>query len=69
MSIYPAPLEHLIKNLSRLPGIGQKSAARVALHILRSPKELAESLAKSLVNEEMGKLTHGLNLPNIPGLL
>jgi hypothetical protein len=25
--------------------------------------------AKSMVNEEMGKLTHGLNLPNIPGLL
>jgi hypothetical protein len=25
--------------------------------------------AKAMVNEEMGKLTHGLNLPNIPGLL
>jgi recombination protein RecR len=50
MSIYPAPLEHLIKNLSRLPGIGQKSATRVALHILRSPKELAENLAKSLLD-------------------
>ena len=50
MSIYPAPLEHLIRNLSRLPGIGQKSAARVALHILRSPKELAENLAKSLLD-------------------
>jgi len=50
MSIYPAPLEHLIRNLSRLPGIGQKSAARVALHILRSPKELAENLAQSLLD-------------------
>jgi recombination protein RecR len=50
MSIYPAPLEHLIRNLSRLPGIGQKSAARVALHILRSPKELAENLAKGLLD-------------------
>jgi len=50
MSIYPAPLEHLIKNLSRLPGIGQKSASRVALYILRSPKELAENLARSLVD-------------------
>ena len=29
----------------------------------------ALSRAKSMVNEEMGKLTHGLNLPNIPGLL
>ena len=50
MSIYPAPLEQLIRNLSRLPGIGQKSAARVALHILRSPRELAETLAKSLLD-------------------
>lgn len=25
--------------------------------------------AKSMVNEEMGKLTHGLNLPNIPGFM
>ncbi len=50
MSIYPAPLEQLIRNLSRLPGIGQKSAARVALHILRSPRELAETLAKSLID-------------------
>jgi len=29
----------------------------------------ALSRAKSMVNEEMSKLTHGLNLPNIPGLL
>jgi recombination protein RecR len=50
MSIYPEPLDHLIQNLSRLPGIGQKSAARVALHILRSPMELAENLAKSLLD-------------------
>jgi recombination protein RecR len=50
MSLYPTPLEHLIRNLSRLPGIGQKSAARVALHILKSPKELAENLANSLLD-------------------
>lgn len=50
MSIYPSPLEHLIQNLSRLPGIGQKSAARVALHILTSPRDLAENLAKSLLD-------------------
>ncbi len=49
MSIYPPPLEKLIEQLSRLPGIGQKSAARVALYILKSQRELAESLAKSLM--------------------
>jgi recombination protein RecR len=50
MGIYPPPLERLIHHLSRLPGIGQKSAARVALYILKSEKELAENLAKALTD-------------------
>ena len=49
MDIYPPPLERLIKQLSRLPGIGQKSASRMALYILNSKKELSESLVKSLI--------------------
>jgi recombination protein RecR len=49
MGIYPPPLEKLIEQFSRLPGIGQKSAARVALYILKSQKELAENLARCLV--------------------
>jgi recombination protein RecR len=49
MGIYPASLERLIDQLSRLPGIGQKSATRVALYILRSDRELAEGLANSLI--------------------
>ncbi|MDZ7700334.1 MAG: recombination mediator RecR [Deltaproteobacteria bacterium] len=49
MGIYPPSLENLIDQLSRLPGIGQKSATRVALHILRSKRDLAEELARSLV--------------------
>jgi recombination protein RecR len=49
MSIFPALLEKLIQQLSRLPGIGQKSATRVALHILESDRELAENLARSLL--------------------
>jgi len=56
MEIYPPPLERLIKQFSRLPGIGQKSATRLALFILRSQKELPESLAASLieVKEKIG---------------
>jgi recombination protein RecR len=50
MGIYPPPLERLIKQLSRLPGIGQKSATRVALHILRSQRDLAQSLAGCLLD-------------------
>ena len=49
MGIYPVSLEKLIAQFSRLPGIGQKSATRVALYVLRSKNELAESLAKSLL--------------------
>lgn len=49
MGIYPPSLENLIEQFSRLPGIGQKSATRMALHILRNNRELAENLAKSLL--------------------
>jgi recombination protein RecR len=50
MDIFPAPLERLIRDLSRLPGVGSKSATRMALYILNSNRELADSLAKSLVD-------------------
>jgi recombination protein RecR len=49
MGIYPPSLERLIGQFSRLPGIGQKSATRLALFILGSRKELAQNLAESLI--------------------
>jgi recombination protein RecR len=49
MSIFPASLEKLIQQLSMLPGIGQKSATRVALYILKKDRELAENLAESIL--------------------
>ena len=49
MGIYPASLGKLIEELNKLPGIGRKSAERLSLHILRSPKGLAEGLANSLL--------------------
>jgi len=56
MGIYPPPLERLIRHLSKLPGIGQKSATRVALYILKKPRSLAEDLSRSLmdVKEKIG---------------
>lgn len=39
MSI-PAPLDHLIKELSRLPGFGKRSAQRAALHMLTNPTKI-----------------------------
>ena len=50
MGIYPPSLENLIRQFSRLPGIGQKSATRMALYVLRSDRDLAEGLAKSLMD-------------------
>jgi recombination protein RecR len=49
MGIYPPSLGRLIEQFSRLPGIGRKSAERLALHVLKSPKALAEELAQGLL--------------------
>jgi len=44
----PEPLERLIQELSRLPGIGPKTAQRLAFHMLRTDRLRAESLAKAI---------------------
>jgi len=48
MNVVPPALARLITDLNRLPGIGRKSATRLALHILRRPASEAENLAKDL---------------------
>jgi recombination protein RecR len=45
-----APLARLIDELKRLPGIGQKSAQRIAFHLERAPREDAERLAAALLD-------------------
>ncbi len=42
-------LEQAVDELSRLPGIGRRTALRLALHLLREEKSSVESLSKSLV--------------------
>ncbi len=49
MEFYPQSLIRLIKHLSKLPGIGEKTAARLALHILRSSNEDARALSESIL--------------------
>ena len=44
----PEPLERLIQELSRLPGIGPKTAQRLAFHLLRSDRQHADSLAQAI---------------------
>ena len=50
MPDFAEPLSRLIEELRRLPGIGQKSAQRVAFSVLRSSREDAERLAKALMD-------------------
>lgn len=49
MKDFAAPLARLIDELKRLPGIGQKSAQRIAFHLERGPREDAERLAAALI--------------------
>jgi recombination protein RecR len=46
---YPATIVVLIKNLSKLPGIGEKTAERLSMHILQAPLKEMENLAKSIL--------------------
>src|SRR5678815_4934512 len=45
---YPEPLTRLVDQLKRLPGIGAKSAQRLAFHILRTPRDEAERLCDAI---------------------
>jgi recombination protein RecR len=47
---YPEPIAKLIESFSRLPGIGPKTAARLAFYVLRMKEEDVIDFAKALVN-------------------
>jgi recombination protein RecR len=49
MSVYAAPVQDLIDELGRLPGVGPKSAQRIAFYLLRLSKDDALRLARSIV--------------------
>jgi recombination protein RecR len=57
MTTYPPPLARVIQELSRLPGIGEKTAARLAFHMLKGKKEDVFNLAESI-----GKLRREIGL-------
>jgi recombination protein RecR len=48
--LLPESLQSLINALERLPGIGPKSASRLAFYFLRAPEEVAQDLAEALAN-------------------
>ena len=43
-------LEHAVNEISQLPGIGKRTALRLALHLLKQPKEQTLNLAQALSN-------------------
>ncbi len=43
------PISRLIRELAKLPGIGEKTASRLAFHVLRAPDDYARDLARALV--------------------
>jgi len=47
--LYAGPVQELIDQLGRLPGVGPKSAQRIAFYLLKLPKEDAERLANAIV--------------------
>ncbi|MBU2547634.1 MAG: recombination mediator RecR [Proteobacteria bacterium] len=53
MGYYPPALIKLIDNLARLPGIGRKTATRLALFLMRQPEERVRELADSLIEVKL----------------
>jgi recombination protein RecR len=56
VTVYAGPVQTLIDELGRLPGIGPKSAQRIAFHLLKLPAEDATRLARA-IEEAKAKVT------------
>ena len=67
-ALYPPPVQRLITELGKLPGIGQRTAQRLAFHILRSDAEDATALADAIreVKERIGLCEVCFNLADEP---
>jgi recombination protein RecR len=65
--VYEGPIQELIDELARLPGIGPKSAQRLAFHIVKAPEDEARRLSAAIVRakelmrfcEECGNVAEG----------
>ena len=66
--MYPGPISRLVSELAKLPGIGQRTAQRLAFHILRASDEAAGALADAIreVKEQVGLCEVCFNLAEGP---
>jgi recombination protein RecR len=69
--VYPGPIQRLITELSRLPGVGQRTAQRLAFHVLRADDSDALALADAIreVKERVGLCEVCFNLAEGPRCL
>ena len=67
MAFFAKPIERLIRELSKFPGVGAKTATRLAFYILRSSGEDARSLADAIlaVKEKIGLCSECFNITDI----
>lgn len=63
-ALLPAPLRAVLEDLERLPGVGPKSAQRIAFHLLRAPQEQAQKLA-----DDLARLRRGVGQCTVCGML
>jgi recombination protein RecR len=52
--LLPEPIQNLVNALSRLPGIGPKTASRLTFFLLRAPEDLSRDLAEALIQLKSG---------------
>ena len=57
MKFFAPSVEHLIDEFARLPGVGRKSAQRLAFYILNQPKETAQQLADAILEAKESVFT------------
>jgi recombination protein RecR len=68
LNSFAPPVQRLVTELSKLPGVGNRTAQRLAFHILRASSEDAEALAESIreVKEKIGLCEECFNLADEP---
>jgi recombination protein RecR len=68
LSTFAPPVQRLVTELSKLPGVGTRTAQRLAFHILRTPSEEALGLAEAIreVKERVGLCEVCFNLADEP---
>src|ERR687897_639283 len=68
MGVYPSAIQRLVAELSRLPGIGQRTAQRLAFHLLKGSEDEALALAEAIreVKEKVGLCEECFNLAEGP---